>query len=599
MSHDETPTSESNRMTMPTASEELNDDQARRLRSAREAFLHGDEAPGWVRPEIRRSWYRSMMAGVSPNGPLNLQAGTGVNPDSALLRAASPVVDALVRDLADAHVWIQVVDRNGQIVGQWATDIPSQSRMEQLCAIGSVIDEGHVGTTVLATVLEERRPMSVWGPEHFHEHLSNVAGAGAPIVHPGSGVLQGAVAVGCDLSIPIGLLSTLVNQAAKEIGAALVSGYARADRELLDVFLRLERRGPRRPVFAVNARLCVTNAEAAATASALPSHGELWSAVLRAAETQRDTRLLTPTIAGVRLSLRLVHSGDELIGGLVQASRISNLDELGAASSDGSGSTQPVPHAGPFTQLRNEITTQLRTSPSLLIHGPIGSGKSTLAAASANSLGIDLLTGRALDLLDARGGVDLGSADCFLITHLEEVAPEREVELARLFACLQQTARTLTATFRTEAGADEVPAWLTRYFETTQRVPGLAELSAEMDAVIAEILAVPTTDLDLAIAPEAIRSLKERPFPGNMGQLERLLHKARAVAGAVPIMPHHLPRPAHARATSRQLTPLERIERDAIAAVLATHAGNKAAAAAQLEMSRSTFYRRLAQLGIV
>ncbi|CAM3228885.1 helix-turn-helix domain-containing protein [Nocardioides dubius] len=576
--------------------EEMNRDQALRLRSAREAFLHGDEAPGWVRPEIRRSWYRSMMAGVSPSGPINLQPGTGVNPDSALLRAASPVVDALVRDLADAHVWIQVVDRNGQIVGQWATDMPSQSRVQELCAVGTVIDEGNVGTTVLATVLEERRPMSVWGPEHFHEHLSNVAGAGAPIVHPGSGVLQGAVAVGCDLSIPIGLLSTLVNQAAKEIGAALVSGYARADRELLDVFLRLERRGPRRPVFAVNARLCVTNAEAAQSAG-MPSHQELWAAVLRAADAQRDTRLLTPTIAGVRLSLRLVHSGDELIGGLAQASKVISAEESAPGAGDGSETTQPPP-AGPFTQLRTEITGQLRTSPSLLVQGPIGSGKATLVAAAAQALGSDVLAGRAVELLDA-GSPDLGSADCFLLTHLEEVGAEREVEFARLFAAIQRSARTLAATFRTEAGVDEMPLWLVPYFETRQRVPALVELGTELDAVIAELLAVPVEELEREISAEAVQCLRDRPYPGNLGQLERLLRKARSLAGATPILPQHLPRPAHARATTRQLTPLERIERDAIAAVLATHAGNKAAAAAQLEMSRSTFYRRLAQLGIV
>jgi transcriptional regulator of acetoin/glycerol metabolism len=43
---------------------------------------------------------------------------------------------------------------------------------------------------------------------------------------------------------------------------------------------------------------------------------------------------------------------------------------------------------------------------------------------------------------------------------------------------------------------------------------------------------------------------------------------------------------------------LERVERDAIAAVLAASHGNKRTAAAELGISRSTLYRKIEALGL-
>ena len=137
-------------------------DTFQRLRQARTHFLNGEDPSGLVRPEILQSWHRSRMA-VSPTAPLDVRAGPQVNPDSILLRAAGPVVRALIEDLAAANVWVQLSDRNAQIVGRWAPVDSGREKLDEICSIGSVVEEGLVGTTVLATVLEEKRPFAVWG----------------------------------------------------------------------------------------------------------------------------------------------------------------------------------------------------------------------------------------------------------------------------------------------------------------------------------------------------------------------------------------------------------------------------------------------------
>lgn len=578
----------------------------RQLRSAREAFLEGHEPPDWVRPEIRRSWYRSLMAGVSPSGPMSLQRGAGVNVDCALLRAARPVVNALIRDLSDSHVWIQVVDRDAQVVGQWATDYPSESRLAGLCDVGSIVDEGLVGTTVLGTVLEERRPMSVWGPEHFHENLSTVSGAGAPIVHPGSGVLQGAVSVGCDLSIPMGMLSALVNQAAKEIGTALVTGFSRIDRELLDVYLRVERRGPRRPVIAVNSRVCVSNMEASLHGEAMPSHEELWDLIQKTAAAPSEPGHPVHTIGSAKFSVRLVHSGDDLIGGLVQLVRSHGEDAADIRDVvDPSGPTHvnsspPRPQTGALATLRADALQLLRTAPSMLLFGPIGAGKVSMARWAAAQVGLDLRICTATEFLASEPGhmVAPSARSGLVITHVDVVEPEQQTAFQVALAAAQTEFQSVVGTFRTSPTSGDLPNWLESQFDAYLRVPSVAELSRDLPILIAELLEIAPENLDAAINADVVRALQERGLPGNLTQLKRVLLRAQTLSGDGPVSIAHLPRSSRGRSTPRHLTPLERVERDAISSVLMTHDGNKVAAAQALEMSRSTFYRRLTQLGI-
>ncbi|MUL49896.1 hypothetical protein FZI85_29840 [Mycobacterium sp. CBMA293] len=62
--------------------------------------------------------------------------------------------------------------------------------------------------------------------------------------------------------------------------------------------------------------------------------------------------------------------------------------------------------------------------------------------------------------------------------------------------------------------------------------------------------------------------------------------------------PADLPSEPTAAPASRKLTYLENVERDAIAALLAAHRGNKRRVADVLGISRSTLYRKMATLDL-
>ncbi|MGW4338545.1 helix-turn-helix domain-containing protein [Rhodococcus koreensis] len=525
------------------------------------------------------------------------------------MRAARPVIRALLDDLADAPVVIHLIDRNAQIIGRWATSDLFAEIVEDICEIGSVIDEGLVGTTVLATVMEERRPMKVWGPEHYNDSLGLLSGAGAPIVHPGTGAVQGVISVGCDLTVPLGLVSSLVNHSAREIGSSLLMGYSRADRELLDAYLRVERRGPRRPVIAINSHLLLSNVEASARGD-YPSHADLWELIQNAAD---ESGLASPqnreiqTAQGLRLTVRPVFSGKELIGGLIQLSNKFEPRQLRAGSrastwqlaGEGASATPPCWLGG----LSAEAERTLKTAQSCLFYGAQHVGKYTTSRQVLETLGFAVLTCEAAELVD---GIPTRSDEaepndhvCLIVRHLETITDEQLPALERSLNVAARSPTLLVGTYRLAPAQGELPTWLEPLFDAYLRVPSVSEMVQDIPALVADILGVKIAELGTVVDGDAVRILQERSLPGNVEQLKRVLIRARTLAAGRAITPAELPPPARVQPRARRLAPLERVERDAIAAVLLAHGGNKVAAAQELQLSRSTFYRRLSHLGLV
>lgn len=87
-------------------------------------------------------------------------------------------------------------------------------------------------------------------------------------------------------------------------------------------------------------------------------------------------------------------------------------------------------------------------------------------------------------------------------------------------------------------------------------------------------------------------------WPGNAEQVLQMLRQVVKHRRTGQIQPEDLPPEARA-VGRRRLSPLERIERDAIVESLVDAHGNKAKAARSLEMSRATIYRKIHDYGIV
>jgi two-component system, NtrC family, response regulator HydG len=136
-------------------------------------------------------------------------------------------------------------------------------------------------------------------------------------------------------------------------------------------------------------------------------------------------------------------------------------------------------------------------------------------------------------------------------------------------------------------------------------VPPLRERPEDVRATVHVLLAARGLGPD-RVSPEALDAMARYAWPGNVRELENALTRALVLAGTDPIALDHLP-PALAQRKAHEATSLDdllvngfsidALERDLIHHALIKAAGNKAAAARLLGITRRRLYSRLASIG--
>ena len=161
-------------------------------------------------------------------------------------------------------------------------------------------------------------------------------------------------------------------------------------------------------------------------------------------------------------------------------------------------------------------------------------------------------------------------------------------------------------------------------------VPPLRERIADMPAICAAVLERIAADAGVSptpvLAPDALQHLLRYAFPGNVRELENLLHRALALAAgneigradlglpeevlqeAPPVEPEPAPSapagPARAGAPAPAALPadlaayLDEVERDILERALERHRYNRTAAGASLGLSLRQMRYRMARLGV-
>lgn len=185
-----------------------------------------------------------------------------IESDGLLVRAARPVVDQLVADLAGAPVAVLLTNERGQVVDRPAADPWLLARLDRiLLAPGYVYAEDAVGTNGMGTALVQRSSATVAGEEHFADALTIVASAGAPIADPRSGRTLGVI----DLTTLAGegnaLMLPLATRGAREIEQRVVEDARVTERLVIQRFLQ-ERRRAKGPLVFLTERSMLTNAAA-------------------------------------------------------------------------------------------------------------------------------------------------------------------------------------------------------------------------------------------------------------------------------------------------------------------------------------------------
>ena len=197
---------------------ELTGDQ---LLRARTSFLVDDVVPtGIVRDTILASWARSREWAI-PVHSVELSDDWDLEPDSPLVRAASPILNDISDELATEPVSVILTDADGVVLDRRTGDSELRQALDRIwLAPGFSYAEKYVGTNGIGTALEGRRPAEVFGYEHYVEPLAPFACAGAPIWHPVSGKLLGVVDLTCWRPDAGRFMATTVSRIARQIESA-------------------------------------------------------------------------------------------------------------------------------------------------------------------------------------------------------------------------------------------------------------------------------------------------------------------------------------------------------------------------------------------
>lgn len=589
------------------------------LPSRVEEFLATGEVPSEVGPLTARSWMRSHAFGVVPDAPLDLRYTGPVDDDSALLRAARPIAEKLLGEMEGSDVAMLLTDAHSCVLGRWCGNAGLARRLEEFGGSpGFVFEESRAGTNALGTVLEEGRGVEVIGPEHYAECLRGLSAVGMPVRHPVSGRIEGVVDLVCPWELYSPVMKPLIARAAEEIGARLLTGYAGRDRVLLHAYLQAERRGPRRPMLAINARVLIANPPAADLLRS-SSHALLWDKVDRAMNGVQAECTLFHDDEGseVQGTVTPIRDAGERVGAVVQLrkrDRPSGPSSMPAASSSANATATSaasrlerlLPGASSRWQAtlrRGSVVFGARER--LLLAGAPGVGKRALALAlcAAHDPAGEV---REYDAANCHGDVGAwpdrlaagleGRVAALVLTHLDLLDAGAASRLGIWLDRLPAHAPPVVATCST-AGRPALPAALVSQFPHVVELPKLADRPED----VADIAAAVVRDCPrgaLKLDPAAVRLLVAAEWPGNVRQLRRLVLAAGAVCPGTVIRPDDLPDHLRIPPTRMKLTRMQRSERETIAAVLAAEGGNKLAAAASLGISRSTLYRKLNALGL-
>ena len=197
-------------------------------------------------PQILASWQRCAARGLSPEA-LEVPHIADVDTDRSLVRAATPVLRALLTSLAGEPISLMVSDADGLVLTRLCADRDILRALDAVAlAPGSTYTEAAVGTNGFGLALVDDRASLVAGPDHYTEPLAAFTCAGTPIHDPVTGAVAGALSLTTWSLRRHDLLMALAAQTAMNIEARLAGQAGATSVGQLDGYLQAiaERRQP-------------------------------------------------------------------------------------------------------------------------------------------------------------------------------------------------------------------------------------------------------------------------------------------------------------------------------------------------------------------
>lgn len=573
-----------------------------RTRVSREALVDGGlltESPGTsgVPQYIEKSWRRCVgdAVPVAPNG-VDYREPADVLP--VLRRAAEPVLDRLKDSFADVPVAMVLSDATGRILMRHADVRRQRDTMDRASAAeGFDFSEHSVGTNGLGTVLVERRPVLVRGPEHYNALLADFTCAGTPIMEPYTGRMIGSFALACSLRDVHPLMTVMAEDIGRQIASRILDEAGERHRRLVHAYLATERGTTgalvvdEHTVLANRLGLDHTGPELHPTLwRFLSEHGP--TSVRRMQVPLSDGRhdaLVEPIdeAGALAFSIRLLpRRPDRHPGGSTQPPPVR---VVGAAAPDISAEPLHFDH-----DVDRQLATAVRYGEMVAVTGAGGTGKlrTTLRMLRMQGADAPLVVEPHLDpgwFETARAATSVGRA---VVVRRVHATPSPTV--AQLQALADSRAPVaLTADLD---AADDMAVGVIRRVATTVRLPALAHRLDHLPALVRTVLdELPSPQSETRFSSSAWGRLMDWRWPGNLAELRNTVILLARRADGETVDAHDLP---DELCTPRTLNRMEAAERAAVADALRVADGNRSEAARLLGIGRNTLYRKMREFGI-
>ncbi|MGU3582004.1 sigma-54-dependent Fis family transcriptional regulator [Rhodococcus sp. C26F] len=559
-----------------------------------------------MRNWLRVSWLRSAQANVDADQP----GADYVDPDTVdtvLTRAAAPVLEAMAQEIDSEPVSLILTDASGTVLRRHLGDTGLAAALDSVhLAPGFRYAETSVGTNGIGTSLEVGAPLLIRGDEHYNGLLRRFSCAGAPVTHPVTGAVLGAVDLTTLAENTNSLLLSFAKMVAQRIREQILEEAGELDRALLrDYHLACQHSG--RPVIAIGDEVLMMND---LTQRVFDSRDQ--AAII---DRTRDSRgrsepftLLADLPSGVtaRLSYRPTFVDDRLAGGIVHIKEQVSRGRTRTAGRGGAPVLRSVVGtSATWTRAVEEVFDACARTEWIVVDGEPGSGRSALVRAvheyarigrllvsvDASTVSVDELLERIAAAVDE--GADL------LVRRVDGLDGDTLDAVGDLLldAASNSAADDCWVTVTMDS-ADGLPDThpLLRLFPKTVPVPPLRHHVDDLPELSRYLLDSMGAE-NLTLSRAAANQLARLSWQGNVTHLRSVLEDIfrRRRSGTIEL--DDLPAECRS-ATRRRLTRIESLERDAVVDALALHNGDKAAAAQALGMSRATIYRKIREYGI-
>ena len=563
-----------------------------------------------VRPEVLRSWRRSLMSGAQLANPSLTFKGEH-HARAALRLAADPVLSRLADQLAGLEAGVLLADHEATLVQRWLPDpsvVPMFDRINAMKGFDN--SEESIGTNGCGSVIEHGSAMQISGPEHLAEALRPFTCVGVPVHNPITRRLEGVITLSCRSNAGNPLLTPLMTSTAQEVEGRLLAQASTSERQLLDAYLVAI--GSRRtPIAAVGQDIVIAGPRVTELLEGV-DRAVLWEHVRHLAMGSRAGVGAGAVTSGERFGIGrcqpVLHDGI-VIGAIVELELVSPDRATQAAAPDLAPPRPTITLPGHSPALVTAIAHATRLAAKgvpILIEGEAGVGKFALARAVLESAG----AAEELVVLDAAGEWADGH-DAFvsrlrdelalrpgalLLRHLEQLGPEAAAATATLLdpEAAETPLPRLVGTLTT--GSDP-GSGRRRLIDTLGvgrvTVPPLRDRQEDIGPTALAMIEKHRGDRTVHLSSAAIRLLMRAPWPGNLRQLEAAVRGVLSTSIGPEITPHDLPLDLQETSRRRDLSAIEELELGAILSALKQHHGNKLAAAQAIGISRSTLYRKL------